>query len=529
MKNHLRLIAVLFLAGFALLGQSCVEENHPPRPAVPTNITNRQASILQELLLRNSAVYDELSDMLDSRSPLYEQVRFSVHSDFGLCYIVPYLSISAKQVEGAVYIPVNGSIAEDGTVTFDGTLGNPVDMNARKINNDVKFTKRYLYSMPFKTLQQQGLKVDPELLIYAELLDNKTLPIPPEELSSCEPDTKASVSMLEITIEYESEYIGDRTDAVIGMHPDLLAEQIKLALIQLQVNDKKCTCKHLFSTMILRIPTSELPKSLSESTFIDLLIHQIKVNMNSKDFALYVIYRYQIISATGSGSGETGGSSSGGGNSSSGSGNSSSTSPSSFDEPVADTSRTSKRIQSETEELWESLDSIQARTLGINTYISFQTYLDEVAKDPGNEHATLLIDYEDEDHTRVLTEVFHGTEDNVIQTYSSNYVAAQVHNHPNGSPPSAQDLLFTAEMMREENNYQATFVYNHEDKSYYSLYAYEPEAGGNLYQALKNEIDPVTHDFKSGGKCDKILKNHTYVYQDFSPEMEQIYCLCIYY
>lgn len=93
-------------------------------------------------------------------------------------------------------------------------------------------------------------------------------------------------------------------------------------------------------------------------------------------------------------------------------------------------------------ELWESLSSIKDTTLGINTYISFKTYLDEVAKDPKHEHATLLIDYEDEDHTRVLTEVFHGTEDNVIQTYSSNYVAAQVHNHPNGSPPSAQDLLF---------------------------------------------------------------------------------------
>jgi len=177
-------------------------------------------------------------------------------------------------------------------------------------------------------------------------------------------------------------------------------------------------------------------------------------------------------------------------------------------------------------ELWESLSSIKDTTLGINTYISFKTYLDEVAKDPKHEHATLLINYEDEDHTRVLTEVFHGTEDNVIQTYSSNYVAAQVHNHPNGSPPSAQDLLFTAEMMREENNYQATFAYNHEDKSYYSLYAYKPEAGEDLYQALKNEIDPVTHDFKSGGECDKIVETINSTYKNFSTEMMQIYRLC---
>ena len=82
------------------------------------------------------------------------------------------------------------------------------------------------------------------------------------------------------------------------------------------------------------------------------------------------------------------------------------------------------------------------------------------------------------------------------------------------------------EKFLEENNYQATFVYNHEDKSYYSLYAYEPEAGGNLYQALKNEIDPVTHDFKSGGECDKILKTMESTYKNFSSEIMQIYRLC---
>ena len=82
------------------------------------------------------------------------------------------------------------------------------------------------------------------------------------------------------------------------------------------------------------------------------------------------------------------------------------------------------------------------------------------------------------------------------------------------------------ERFMEENNYQATFVYNHEDKSYYSLYAYEPEAGGNLYQALKNEIDPVTHDFKSGGECDKILKTMESTYKNFSSEIMQIYRLC---
>ena len=52
MKTHLKLIAVLFLAGFALLGQSCAEEEFPPRPgpAFPADVTNRYALLLQEQL-----------------------------------------------------------------------------------------------------------------------------------------------------------------------------------------------------------------------------------------------------------------------------------------------------------------------------------------------------------------------------------------------------------------------------------------------------------------------------------------------
>ena len=176
MKTHLKLIAVLFLAGFALLGQSCAEEEFPPRPgpAFPADVTNRYALLLQEQLQADGAAYDRYTEVLSDRTPVYEEVRFATHSAYGLCYIIPYCSPSGPTIEGAVYLPAGATCAEDGTVTFDGSLGTPIDIDAPTINRDIPFTERYTYSMPFKHLQDKGWNVDPELLLYAELLDYKT-------------------------------------------------------------------------------------------------------------------------------------------------------------------------------------------------------------------------------------------------------------------------------------------------------------------------------------------------------------------
>ena len=155
MKTHLKLIAVLFLAGFALLGQSCAEEEFPPRPgpAFPADVTNRYALLLQEQLQADGAAYDRYTEVLSDRTPVYEEVRFATHSAYGLCYIIPYCSPSGPTIEGAVYLPAGATCAEDGTVTFDGSLGTPIDIDAPTINRDIPFTERYTYSMPFKYLR----------------------------------------------------------------------------------------------------------------------------------------------------------------------------------------------------------------------------------------------------------------------------------------------------------------------------------------------------------------------------------------
>ena len=114
MKTHLKLIAVLFLAGFALLGQSCAEEEFPPRPgpAFPADVTNRYALLLQEQLQADGAAYDRYTEVLSDRTPVYEEVRFATHSAYGLCYIIPYCSPSGPTIEGAVYLPAGATPSE---------------------------------------------------------------------------------------------------------------------------------------------------------------------------------------------------------------------------------------------------------------------------------------------------------------------------------------------------------------------------------------------------------------------------------
>lgn len=311
MKTHLKLIAVLFLAGFALLGQSCAEEEFPPRPgpAFPADVTNRYALLLQEQLQADGAAYDRYTEVLSDRTPVYEEVRFATHSAYGLCYIIPYCSPSGPTIEGAVYLPAGATCAEDGTVTFDGSLGTPIDIDAPTINRDIPFTERYTYSMPFKHLQDKGWNVDPELLLYAELLDNKILPLSPEDFPDGFIHTKATVNILEICMRYESEYVGGRTDAVIGMHPDLLIRVIEESLKRLGIRDLDNPCQHRFLTMIISIPENKLP-SYSVNVFIDQLMFEIRQALIVQGFELSIQYTFEFKPYTvsgGSSTGESGG------------------------------------------------------------------------------------------------------------------------------------------------------------------------------------------------------------------------------
>ena len=84
MKTISTHVTVVFLIGFVLLGQSCMEENISEEPPFPSDVTNRYTALLQKHLQINDIAYNQFTEILSGRTPLYEQVRFSTHSDYGL-------------------------------------------------------------------------------------------------------------------------------------------------------------------------------------------------------------------------------------------------------------------------------------------------------------------------------------------------------------------------------------------------------------------------------------------------------------
>lgn len=310
MKNHLRQLIILFLTGFALLGQSCVEEERLPRPAFPADVTNRYALLLQEHLQADGVAYDRYAEILAGRTPIYEEVRFTTHSIHGLCYIIPYCSSSGSTIEGVVYLPAGATCTEDGTVTFDSSLGTPVDMDAQAINRDVPFTERYTYSMPFKHLQDKGLDVDPDLLLYADLLDNQILPLSPEDFPDVFIHTKTALFTMEICMHYESEYVGGNINPT-GMHPDLLKKGIEHSLKSMGFNLWECTIQHYFLTMVITVPFSEDREKADN--FIFCLMRNVGRYLNLKNFNLYTHCTYKLWQNTGSSAGNGGSSTDGGG------------------------------------------------------------------------------------------------------------------------------------------------------------------------------------------------------------------------
>lgn len=151
MKNHLRQLIVLFLTGFALLGQSCVEEELPPeRMPFVWETDNWAARQLLRQLQEQPAASEEFLSALSGEKVFYSGIRLIGMPAYGLCYFIPY---GSDKVEGALFYPLESKIREDGTYLLEGTLNPPDNIDARRLNEDIPITKRFLYSAQFQALQ----------------------------------------------------------------------------------------------------------------------------------------------------------------------------------------------------------------------------------------------------------------------------------------------------------------------------------------------------------------------------------------
>lgn len=501
------------------------EEQERTTADFPRNIQNRWGNAFVNQLQEQETAAAEFSRLLDGREPLYEQMILMTTADYGLAYFIPYLSLDGSAVEGSIYYPVDIGQPLDGALLTPetGMLGTPAKVDAATIANDIPITSRYLYSAPFKILQDRGVEVQEELLGYYELLDGKELPLSENEVT-IEPVTRAS-GKLTLKVNYRAYYTWETAGATVyALSMETLESIIEQAAI-------KEGLRGLFYIDELNSRYFELVVLGVPDQMTDRVVHNLlrSIHFEAMGYGFEMIYQYEYYNNVGiKGTGETNrprpGAGTGGGGVRPPDVGASSIPD--FDKAKIDTTGVMKGVQDKIVERRELLENTDSAIIGVNKYVRFEDFVNKVKTDSDIEHASTLIKYPESDEY-YLSEPTTTNESNRTDNTYSDYAVAEIHNHPNGTPPSAQDLLFTAKWGAEIPSYDMTFTYDHETGDSYGLYINDKSKISTLYDALKNEIDPETNDFKEDGKCDDLLNNNKNVYSKLSSDEQLIYKLAI--
>ena len=510
------------------LGGCQTQEDYWEQISPSVEVTNPYAVMFLEQLQKQEPAQEDFAIALSGFQPMYDEVKVLSTSDYGYCYFIPYAN-NQGVVQGSIYYKIEPEDQEDETVLLNNCpLQTLENVDANHLNNGIGITNRYVYSAAFAELREKGIKVNPELTEFADFLsDGKIIPFSAEESPFVNsPMTKGAGDVLEIKLTYSIDYVGGKTDAVYGMHPDLLKRIIFDTLEDLAIrNLARDAVEHIpMVGMFVRVPLSQIRHS--EQTFIDLLINQIRVLCLHADFYISIQYSYRIIE----GRDEQVGSDGGGTSIGTGEPDNNPDSPPYYRQAEVINCPHAASTGSVLSDLFTGFNAADSGKIGVNNYISFEEYLNDVAQNGGIEHSTSLIRYEhgDDSVSYHLTPTKHGTANNVGNEVGFNSLVATMHNHPNGTPPSAQDLLFTVEQgMDSQKNYQTTFIYVN-DSTYYTLYIKDKSRLADLYKAICDEIDPATNGFTRNGECYRNIRTHKNTYQNLSSEAEQqLYQLAI--
>lgn len=527
-----KILICLAIIAFILNGCQFEERYHIADIFPGNDVTNPQAILFLEQLQKQEDAQEDFATALSGYQPMYEEVKITTSSDYGYCYFIPYADHEGV-ICGSIYYIIDAK-EQDGDVIAlnDCPLDYLENINAERLNNDIPIYSRYVYSASFAELREKGFKVEPELTAFADLLSNgKTIPLSWEESPFRNSIvSKSSSNTLEIFLEYRVTYIGENYDAVYGLSPTALTRIIQQTLQEL------CSQNHYYTNIThipmvgiyVHIPVSDIG-SLSPRTFAELFVERVEEHVLHMNFSIKITYTYRIIGGSSSNTGQPGSGGTTGGNNNPNPDNNPDSPPYYRQAEVINCPHAAS-TGSVLSDLFTGFNAADSGRIGVNNYISFEEYLNDIAQNGDIEHSTSLIRYEhgDDSVSYHLTPTKHGTADGVGNEVGSNSLVATMHNHPNGTPPSAQDLLFTVEQgMDSTKNYQTTFIYVNES-TYYTLYIKDKSRLADLYEAICDEIDPETNGFKKQGKCSKFISEHQNTYYRLASEIEQqIYQLAI--
>ncbi len=491
--------------------------------------SNVAAMQLLRLLEKQENGVQGLLKMTEPYKPMLDNTSLHMSSDYGMNFMVPFGDPESHYVYGMVRYPVAYEQVGRNRVSIGERLLSPTKVDADVLNNTIDIKERYLYSSYFNQLGNSTInKSDSTLTGYISLRDSVrhiTDDNIPLRSSPMDFPQFYAYDHIVIDVYYDSSYIGNDPTAIYGLSPTTIMATIRQCLLNLSINEAYFDINHNYIQMLKIGIVTEFLMYYNTDWLVPYVMQQVADILYCQGFLVnfqYTCNQYLKYDSqpypTNHGGSYTGGSSPSGGSGES-SNEIESAKPYTVIENKCDSIQNADSIKAMTRALVDSCLNVIPYP-GPVTNVRWKDFTDSIAKDPTIEYGTSLNDYSNDGHH--LTAIDTGTSNHISFSYVDNSLTVSaIHYHPNGTPPSAHDLLELVRFGKESNKIQASMVYTR-DSVFYSLQITDRSKLAAFYEKIKNEVDSTTNDFKKDGILDRVIYKNRSMLENLDKETRKI-------
>lgn len=474
-------------------------------------LKNPRAKQLLLLMDAQQGSFERLQECLGDNKPLFEGVRTGSAYDFGPYYAIPYQNEDGV-VMGCAIFPMDENVSDKEKRSIIGQLGVPVDLNESYLYGKIPTVRRALYSSRFIDWENMGLKVSPELTQFSKELNEHTVQLSTDECSvlpqSVTRSTSYGTTVVWLNYDLESYSVNGISYAMsIYTFMDIVKDKFDSPSTPTGPFHVETVDHYGYQMLRITMYVTDLDyyNRFKFETQVRNVLSWIKQEVMRRGFSVTMQYSYTLAPTPVSDKPQT----SSGGSIYTGSGTGSSESEEKDEQDVKefklDCSQNTNRQYA------DSVSAIMDKFTSTNTdtypnTMPYSEYLQKVHND-SVEYSTCFSSYPD-DGINTFSPAIRGDRYSVNNELSPSAVA-EIHNHPNGTPPSFRDILFTAKNAMDSDlpKYKATFIYNQNDSSYYVLYIKDAQKAGEFYEKYKGELDEETNSYEIGGYLEDFLKS----------------------
>ena len=479
-------------------------------PVQKNCIYNPTANMFLNLLKSSEVDKNHFFDIVGNYDVFYELVEFKMVSMYGLCFVIPYGKKEYKQIYGAVFYPVGYYInSESGEISVGDQLHIPTIVNSDNLEKEIEITQRFLFSNYFNKFKERGFYVNNSLTSYMYLLGN-TSHINYEKTSCMRPKKVQGIGHVGIdasiiTIQIEGVYnINNEGSTIIGIHPNTMTNGMANAIETVSANYDYILHSHYINVSdysSIRVEVALNSNNVNVDKVVSDIVTCFSLNLYRMSVNHSLQYYYEINYITENEKEKDSEYGTGGMDDSESRKEKDGTE--NCDEVKNSDLNAAKALS-----LVDLLKNAEKSLYGTTELYSFQDFINAIANASNIEHG---INIENLPIGKGLAHLSDGTESSV-EVRNTSTTEGHLHNHPRLSPPSPQDLFNVAKCGCDPSmpNYKGEFVYNYIPSrnvtEVYSVQVGNQDSMQKLYDALQNEIDPISHDFTKNGECRKMLE-----------------------